>query len=440
MWIGRIVAALVSLFALPLAGAEGTTDGHNPFGVIAGVARRPDAVTRVIDLGAGWVRLNTDLADPTPDFAAFLEAGVNVVITVANRDPSNVVTTYGTPTQWIHAGFPFASKDRYEQDLRDVLAPVLPYLDRGRQVWVQAENEIGDASVNPRAVYWRGTLDQYLDQLAALHDAVKSLDPRLGVVLTSFASDSLDAAVDPIDPHHDYAVRKLERLLSEGAYDAADLHFYGCVEDIPAKIAWVEERLPQGRAWISTENGGPDSECPTTPGSWRDGLPAFEALQARQVPARLRACADGGGAVCLWFSLFDLRDEVDRFNHLGLLDSRVLPPREKPAYDAFRSFLRSYGVRSISVAASPWRVAAGETATVRGEIAGDAGCVAGQPVELRAGPLGGTLRRVRTGTTDADGLYRFAVSPHTSTRYRAVAPADGLCDLARSRTVVVRVS
>ncbi len=55
--------------------------------------------------------------------------------------------------------------------------------------------------------------------------------------------------------------------------------------------------------------------------------------------ARLNACTRAGGAACLWFSLFDLKNEVDVFNHLGLLDPRQTPPRAKPAYAAFKSFV-----------------------------------------------------------------------------------------------------
>lgn len=79
----------------------------------------------------------------------------------------------------------------------------------------------------------------------------------------------------------------------------------------------------------------------TSPCSPRAGtrLARFEQVEAQQVPARLRACAENGASVCLWFSLLDLEHEVDTFNHFGLLDPRVSPPRHKPAYDAFRRFV-----------------------------------------------------------------------------------------------------
>jgi hypothetical protein len=65
----------------------------------------------------------------------------------------------------------------------------------------------------------------------------------------------------------------------------------------------------------------------------------FEKLQAHQVPARLSACAEQGGSICLWFSLFDFKNSADIFNHLGLLDQVTTPTRKKPAYDAFVAFI-----------------------------------------------------------------------------------------------------
>jgi len=99
--------------------------------------------------------------------------------------------------------------------------------------------------------------------------------------------------------------------------------------------------LPAGQpiSWISTENGGPDFRCKATPVSWKDDLAQFEQEQAKQVPLRLSACLGNGGSICLWFSLFDLKNSDDVFSHLGLLDQDATPPRKKPAYDAFKAFV-----------------------------------------------------------------------------------------------------
>jgi hypothetical protein len=324
-----------------IAQEDAQTATNTKYGVHASSGRRPDAVSYVADLGAGWVRLNSDFSDPDPDFKSFLDAGINVIITITNRDPANIDTTYGSASDWIHAGFPYRSREAYQQRIRSLLAPLLGSLT-GREVWVQCENEIGDVLINPNSVYWRGTTDQYLSMLQACYEAVKAMSAAVQVVLTSFASANLDAVVDPANPGHDYQTQRMTRLLSEGQYDAADLHFYGCVDGIPARAAWVKSHLPSGRRWISTENSGPvASQCRELPITWQQDLSRFEQVEAQQVPLRLRACSDAGASVCLWFSLLDLRGEVDDFNHLGVLDSREEPPRKKPAYDAFKSFVGS---------------------------------------------------------------------------------------------------
>ncbi len=317
------------------------------FGVHASLGQRPGTVAAVNDLGAQWVRINLALdgnAANDIDFNPFLAAGINVVITLNNRNPANIDLTYSGAANagqalaaWPNAGFPYVSKDQYQQDIRDTLARING-VDSGR-VWLQCENEVGDASLSPDSRYWRGTNDQYLTQLASFYDGVRSASSVVPVIASSFASENLDAVINPSDPHSSYQIDRLSTLLSTGKYDAADLHFYGCVNDIPAKVQWVRDHLPAGKRWISTENSGPDSRCAGTPISWTQNLALFEQIEAAQVSARLGACVANGGSICLWFSLSDLQNETDVFNHLGLLDQSVMPSRQKPAYDAFKTFV-----------------------------------------------------------------------------------------------------
>ncbi len=333
-----------TLQALPSAGPA-PTPVNNHFGVFVSredVAAGSDFVSAARELGAGWVRINVDLGVSSPDYTRYLDNGINVILMISNRDPANAIQNAGSLKDWPMAGFPFQSKEKYQQDLRSFLQPSLPYLAQGRQVWVQAENEAEDVTLDPKELYWRGTDDEYLAQLQGLYEAVKSLDARLPVVLTSFASASLDALTDAKSSKHKEAVDHVARLLIQGKYDAVDLHFYGCAEDIPAKLKAVQALSPAGQkfVWISTENGGPDFRCKSTPMSWKDNLPAFEQEQAKEVPLRLSACAANGGEVCLWFSLFDLKKASDTFSHLGLLDQDSNPARKKPAYDAYQTFLR----------------------------------------------------------------------------------------------------
>lgn len=350
--IVRAVAAAV--FAAGLIQPPGASAPGPPrFGVLVGAVPDPVRIVPLLQrLRSSWVRVNDHLDGRSPDVTPYLRANIDVVITFNNGDRGNVDTSYGSPAQFPAAGFPFRSRERYQRQVRDALAPVLPFLGRGRQVWVQCENEITDASVNPRSRYWRGTLEQYVLQLAAFAEAVHTVDPSIPVVLTSVASRTLDALIQPANPSHADATRLVTRLLNAGPYDAVDLHFYGCVGDIAPKIAWVRSRLAAGKRWISTENGGPDDRCRATSTPYDANPSQFEQEQARQVQARLAACADGGGAVCLWFSLFDLRGEEAAFAHLGLIEisgaSRAAMRgrgraagglRRKAAFDSFRSFV-----------------------------------------------------------------------------------------------------
>jgi len=338
--IATLVATLVAVAPSAGAASSSTSRRASRYGVmVSGAVRDPAVVAPLRDLGVRWVRVNVPIGEAQPDVRMFLDAEVNAVLTIVHRDRSNLDTTYGTPTQWPKAGFPYRDRATFERELRDLLAPLVPSLDAGRRVWVQCENEIGDASIAKQSAFWRGTTDQYLTLLAACRHAARAVDHRFVVVMSSFASESLDAALDPANPRHGYAASRLEHMLRDGSYDAVDLHFYGCVDSIAAKVAWVDARRHDHTDWISTENSGPDPRCPQTPISWRRDLARFERVEAQQVPGRLRACVENGGAVCLWFSLLDLKHEVDTFNHLGLLDPRVSPPRHKPAYDAFRRFV-----------------------------------------------------------------------------------------------------
>ena len=315
------------------------------FGVLfSGEGAYHDHPELVVNSGASWVRLNLSLNANDQDYTPFLAAGLNVVLTINNRDPSNADTTYGTLQQWTRGGFPYKSRSAYEQRVSETLAPALPYLARGRQVLVQCENEVGDVAVNANGIYWRGTTDQYMAQLSGMAEAVRALSPSLRVVISSFTSDGLDAVLNPADPRYTYSTTRFSRMLTEGVYDFADLHFYGCASTIGAKAQWVTTRLPSGRGWISTENGGPDYTCSTTPLQYSQNPSAFEQSEAAQVPLRLKACSDNGGAVCLWFSLLDLKGESEQYAHLGLLDQSSSPPREKPAYAAYQTFIQSQAV------------------------------------------------------------------------------------------------
>lgn len=396
---------MLSALLLPCAWAG------NRFGVLAGgsVASQPEVVAAITDLGGGWVRVNNHLDGRGPNVKPLLDAGLNLVITFNNSDATNLDTTYGTAAQWPNAGFPFKSRVTYQQDIRNALAAVLPYVQPGRLVWVQCENEVSDASQNPSSRYWRGTLEQYLTQLQAFYEVVRSLSPATGVVLSSFASETLDTTLDPTDPRNGSAIALINKLLT-GPYDAVDLHFYGCVESIPSKAQWIAARLAAGKRWISTENGGPDSRCPATPLTWSQNSAAFEQSQAQQVATRLNGCADNGGSVCLWFSLIDLLGESDVFTHLGLLDPSVTPPRKKPAYEAFRQFTSSTVVSVSAASYIPLGPLAAEaiTAAFGSHLATATEVASSIPLSTS---LGGTTVMVRDSAGTERPAPLFSVAP-----------------------------
>ncbi|GEM_PF-1352548 len=314
-------------------------------GAHASQGRRPDTVKYLKDLGASWMRVNAFLDGNDVSLTNFLEADINLVVTFAYRDPANVRTDFGTLSDWPNGGFPFRSKAEYQQGIRAALSPLVPYLAFGHQVWVQCENEIGDVSVAPQGRFWRGTTPDYLVQLEALFDAVREINADIPVILTSFASENLDAVLDPSSATYNFQTNRIITLLTQGRYDVADLHFYGCAEDIPAKVQWIEQRMPAGTRWITTETSGPDFRCPGTPIHWQNNPILFENIEAEQVTNRFDLCVGNGASVCLWFSLFDLQNESEVFNHLGLLEPPDQPngtPRKKPAYYAFQRYTASH--------------------------------------------------------------------------------------------------
>lgn len=331
----------------PATNAPGTSTNtsvqraRTSFGVISGGdSARQEVVDILNDLGVEVIRVNQNLGEPARDYPIFLKNGIDIVLNISNTNPSNIDTTYGTQQEWPNSGFPFKDKAVYQKDVQNILRPALPYLRQGRTVYVQCENEVGDASLNPKARYWRGTTDQYITQIQAFHEAVKQLDERFIVVLSSFASETLDNALDPSDAErHRYATSRVTAMLQKGVYEVIDPHFYGCPTDIKRKVDWLRGQLAPGKIWISTEIGGPDPRCSSTPGAYEQDPGDYERRQAEEVRTRLSACAENGGKACLWFSLFDLKREVYPFSHMGLLDPAESPLRKKPAYSAFQSFV-----------------------------------------------------------------------------------------------------
>lgn len=98
------------------------------------------------------------------------------------------------------------------------------------------------------------------------------------------------------------------------------------------------------------------------------------------------------------------------------------------------------GERSISLNASRNRVPRGRRVRLLGSISGAPSCESDQPVKLKARVPGGRFRTIANKATTSSGEYAFRVRVRKTKDYKTIAPANGVCDTARSRTVRVRAT
>lgn len=96
------------------------------------------------------------------------------------------------------------------------------------------------------------------------------------------------------------------------------------------------------------------------------------------------------------------------------------------------------GDRQISLQSSRSAVPKGRRVRLYGAIEGAPSCEGGQTVKLRSRVPGGRFRTVGQKTTTASGEYAFRVRVRKTKDYKTIAPRDGVCDKASSRTVRVR--
>jgi hypothetical protein len=111
----------------------------------------------------------------------------------------------------------------------------------------------------------------------------------------------------------------------------------------------------------------------------------------------------------------------------------------EPSVNGTASFGVS-GDRSISLDASRRRVPQGRRVRLFGAISGSEACEGGQTVKLKSRAPGGRFRTIGSRTTSGSGEYAFRVRVRRTKDYRAVAPRNGVCELAKSSTVRVRAT
>src|ERR1041385_2637430 len=98
------------------------------YGVHDSAGRDPADVSLITGLGASIVRINMGVAGPKANRtgAKFLDAGLDLVLTCNYVNPTNIDTTYGTPTQYPSAGFPALSGTFLTDDIAGMLTSLVP--------------------------------------------------------------------------------------------------------------------------------------------------------------------------------------------------------------------------------------------------------------------------------------------------------------------------
>jgi hypothetical protein len=213
----------------------------------------------------------------------------------------------------------------------------------------QVENEVYSArdhlpSCPPVTWFWMGTKEEYADHVRLFAETVKGMDPGLTV---------LPAGVPFISP---FALQDdeifLEHVASATAdvVDAVDVHLYGCVETVPARVSALRRELARfglDLPLFATETGDIDTHCPTVPllDSPED-LPEELALQS--VNTVKRYVSSFGGGVEKVFALDLTAHENDlpygHWSRMALtFDPQGLLP--KPAFYAYQqmvAFLKGF--------------------------------------------------------------------------------------------------
>ena len=98
------------------------------------------------------------------------------------------------------------------------------------------------------------------------------------------------------------------------------------------------------------------------------------------------------------------------------------------------------GGRSITINSSRNKARRGSKVTFSGRIDGGDACAASQGVKIKARrPNGGKWRTVAADSTNGSGQYSVKERVRKTKQYRAIAPKNGPCNKARSKTIKVRV-
>ncbi len=256
--------------------------------------------------------------------------GAGLWLTVYHRDRSNA-DERGT-VGYARAGrgrFPPVDMSLYQARLKEAVRSLTGAIQGtgtspGKWLVIQINNEVipRDVGGKDRASrFWHGTSDQYLAILVAAYEAVKRADPNVPVAVGGISSAAMGLILDG----EQRVAHWYDRLLREGSFDWADIHLRHRIDDIPAKVAWVQARWNGPIA--ATEVAGPDPRVE----------PYSERGQAEDLTARMTIARDSGIDRLLWAGLAENPHVAEIYRKEGLIERGTW--RSKAAFSAYMQLI-----------------------------------------------------------------------------------------------------
>ena len=290
-------------------------------------------------LGVGWVRQQWQMGDPRSmrkldvlvrSLPMLITRGAGLWLTIYHRDRSNADES-GTVgyARAGRGGFPPVDMSLYQARLEEAVRSLTGAIQGtgtspGKWLVIQINNEVvpRDVGGQDRASrFWHGTSDQYLAILGAAYEAVKRADPNVPVAVGGISSAAMELILDG----EQRVAHWYDHLLREGSFDWADTHLRHRIDDIPAKVAWVQARWNGPIA--ATEVAGPDPRVE----------PYSERGQAEDLTARMTIARDSGIDRLFWAGLAENPHVAEIYRKEGLIERGTW--RSKAAFSAYMQLI-----------------------------------------------------------------------------------------------------
>jgi hypothetical protein len=256
------------LTAAPMVEAAGTPDAErmslpgSPLGIAAGWlygykwAPAYSFMRQLRGLGAGLTKVYLFWNQIEPERGRYDWKAVDAFLRQLRSPEEGLIALYSSST-WATErastelpASPARNASDYHRFVRDLVAHC-----RGRVRYWQNDSEPS----NP--VFWAGTKQQFVEELAVFHRAVKDADPQALVVAGGY-----DGLFGPPGTHAfpnqqvglDFFEHVIER--SRDSFDLFDIRLYGDPYTIVPRVAYIRERMRAhgyDKPIISTEYGGP---------------------------------------------------------------------------------------------------------------------------------------------------------------------------------------